>query len=121
MSPLIRALSVRTMGCLRVKKLNDYLVEPLKEALSDEDPYVKKTAVLCIPKVYEVTPELIENNGIIELLQQILEKEDNAYVISNLVMTLVEISDMKGENLLKINTRVLEKIMLALNEAIEWG
>jgi len=83
------------MGCLRVKKLNEYLVEPLKEALSDEDPYVKKTAVLCIPKVYELTPELIEQNGIIELLQEILEREDNAYVISNLVMTLVEISDMK--------------------------
>ena len=62
-----------------------------------------------------------------------LEKEDNAYVISNLVMTLVELSELKyfllnlyqlffrGENLLVINQRVIEKIMLALNEAIEWG
>ena len=32
-SPLIRALAVRTMGCLRVSQLNEYLITPLKEAL----------------------------------------------------------------------------------------
>jgi vesicle coat complex subunit len=34
-SPLIRALAVRTMGCLRVKELNEYLIDPLNEALID--------------------------------------------------------------------------------------
>ena len=29
-NPLLRALAVRTMGCLRVHKLNEYLLEPLK-------------------------------------------------------------------------------------------
>lgn len=51
-NPIIRALAVRTMSSLRVPKLNEYLVEPLKIALNDEDPYVRKTAVLSIPKVY---------------------------------------------------------------------
>jgi hypothetical protein len=32
-----------------------------------------------------------------------LISEDNAYVISNLVMALIEVSDFKGENLLIIN------------------
>ena len=49
------------MGCLRVKKLNEYLGEPLKHALLDIDPYVRKTAVLCVTKVYEVSKEVIEN------------------------------------------------------------
>jgi len=83
------------MGCLRVSKLNEYLMEPLKEALSDEDPYVKKTAVLTIPKVYEINRKIIEDNHIIKKLQKMLAKEDNAYVISNLVMALVEISEIK--------------------------
>ena len=49
------------MGCLRVKKLNEYFCDPLKvnlnliiflkEALNDEDAYVRKTAILCVPKV----------------------------------------------------------------------
>jgi vesicle coat complex subunit len=42
------------MSCLRVPKLNEYLIEPLKLALSDTDPYVRKTAVLSVPKVYEI-------------------------------------------------------------------
>jgi vesicle coat complex subunit len=32
------------MGCIRVKKLNDYLVDPIKAALQDEDP--------CINNIY---------------------------------------------------------------------
>lgn len=55
-NPIIRALAVRTMSSLRVPKLNEYLVDPLKAALNDEDPYVRKTAVLSIPKVYEIAP-----------------------------------------------------------------
>ena len=29
-TPLIKGLALRTMGCIRVKKLNEYLCEPLK-------------------------------------------------------------------------------------------
>ena len=32
-NPLIRALAIRTMGCLRVEKIVDYLMDPLKKAL----------------------------------------------------------------------------------------
>jgi AP-1 complex subunit beta-1 len=56
-NPMIRALAVRTMSSLRVPKLNEYLVEPLKVALNDEDPYVRKTAVLSVPKVFEIARE----------------------------------------------------------------
>lgn len=27
--PIVRALAIRTMGCLRVPKLNEYLIDPL--------------------------------------------------------------------------------------------
>ena len=49
-NPIIRALAVRTMGCLRVSGLNEYLMKPLANTLNDDDPYVRKTAVLCVPK-----------------------------------------------------------------------
>ena len=35
-SPIIRALSVRTMGCIRVEKITEYLTKPLQAALNDE-------------------------------------------------------------------------------------
>uniref|UniRef100_A0A2K5X0U6 Adaptor related protein complex 2 subunit beta 1 n=1 Tax=Macaca fascicularis TaxID=9541 RepID=A0A2K5X0U6_MACFA len=47
-NPLIRALAVRTMGCIRVDKITEYLCEPLRKCLKDEDPYVRKTAAVCV-------------------------------------------------------------------------
>ena len=32
-NPLIRALAVRTMGCIRVDKITEYLCDPLQRAL----------------------------------------------------------------------------------------
>lgn len=64
-NPLLRALAVRTMGCLRVHKLNEYLRDPLKSSLNDTEPYVRKTAALCIPKLFEVSPELVDEGGLI--------------------------------------------------------
>lgn len=53
------------MGCVRVPSINQYLADPLKEALVDPEPYVRMTAALCIPKVYEVSPDIIEIHGLI--------------------------------------------------------
>lgn len=94
-SPLIRALAVRTMGYIRVKRINEYLIEPLKELLNDEDPYVKKTAVMCVPKVYEITPDLIEKHGIINMLQKMLTKEGNTLVVANIIVAFQELTEMR--------------------------
>eukprot|EP00386_Alphamonas_edax_P004979 GDKI01015628.1.p2 GENE.GDKI01015628.1~~GDKI01015628.1.p2 ORF type:complete len:159 (-),score=57.64 GDKI01015628.1:136-612(-) len=51
-NPLIRALAVRTMGCIRLEQITEYLVEPLKRCCKDQDPYVRKTAAICIAKLY---------------------------------------------------------------------
>uniref|UniRef100_A0A2I3HGE5 Beta-adaptin appendage C-terminal subdomain domain-containing protein n=1 Tax=Nomascus leucogenys TaxID=61853 RepID=A0A2I3HGE5_NOMLE len=45
---LIRALAVRTTGCIWVDKITEYLCEPLLKCLEDEDPYVRKTAAVCV-------------------------------------------------------------------------
>jgi len=98
------------MGCLRVKNLNSYLIDPLLQALKDTDPYVKKTAVMCVPKVYELTPELIEENKIIEEVQEILNNDTNSVVVANTIISLEELSRLKGKNLVNITTKNLDKI-----------
>jgi vesicle coat complex subunit len=121
-SPLIRALAVRTMGYIRVKRINEYLIEPLKELLADEDPYVKKTAILCVPKVYEVTPDLIEKHDVIKTLQKMVTKEGNTLVLANLIACFHELSEMRGsKKLLPLNSDLVQKLLLAINECIEWG
>lgn len=91
-NPIIRALAVRTMGCVRVPSINTYLAEPLKDSLNDPEPYVRMTAALCIPKVYEVTPDIIENQGLITALQNMLTNEVNAKVMANALIALNEMS-----------------------------
>lgn len=61
-NPLIRALAVRTMGCIRVERITEYLTEPLKEALNDEDPYVRKTSAICVAKLFDIAPYLIDDD-----------------------------------------------------------
>ncbi len=68
-SALIKGLAVRTMGCLRVQKLNEYLSEPLIQCLKDKEAYVRKCAAFCVPKLYELSPEIVEQNKLIEILQ----------------------------------------------------
>lgn len=84
-SPLIKALSIRTLGYLGVHELNVYLAEPVIKALSDEDSYVRKTAILTLIKLYRVSPTLFEERSIETILTGRLEIESNAYVLSNLI------------------------------------
>ena len=67
-NPLIRALAVRTMGCIRVDKIVEYLCEPLRKCLKDEDPYVRKTAAVCVAKLYDINGELVEDQGFLDMV-----------------------------------------------------
>lgn len=55
-NPLIRSLAVRTMGCIGIEEMLEYLLGPLADAMNDEDAYVRKTAAMCVAKVYEINP-----------------------------------------------------------------
>lgn len=115
-NPLIRALAVRTMGCIRVDKITEYLCDPLQRclkvmarsgslpspqsvltitrrefmcqslyqpclakeapidevircAVQDDDPYVRKTAAVCVAKLFDINPELVEDRGFLDLLK----------------------------------------------------
>lgn len=71
-NPLVRALAIRTMGCLRAEKIIDYLCDPLQKCLRDDNPYVRKTAALCVAKLYDLKPELVLDNGFLEQLQDMV-------------------------------------------------
>jgi len=71
-NPLIRALAIRTMGCLRAEKIIDYLSDPLTKGLKDENPYVRKTAAICVAKLYDLKPELAIEGGFVERVQEMV-------------------------------------------------
>lgn len=109
------------MGCLRVTQLNDYLIAPLKEGLKDENPYVRKTAVMCVPKVYEISPEMIDREHIIDILQKLFVKDENMMVVANTIQSLNEIQKLGKENALVIDETNIERLMMCISSTFEWG
>lgn len=119
-NPLIRALAVRTMGCIRVDKITEYLLDPLQRALKDEDPYVRKTAAVCVAKLHDINPELVEDHGFLESLQALL-RDANPMVVANAVAALQEIQELSGRPVFKITPAMFSQLLPALNECTEWG
>ncbi|KAJ2778447.1 beta-adaptin [Coemansia interrupta] len=120
-NPLIRALAIRTMGCLHVQEVLDYLCDPLRKCLKDSNPYVRKTAVMCVAKVYDLNAEVAEENGFIEGVRESLS-DSNTMVVSNAVSALVEMNDMApNQDIWKLDPGMVGKLLTAINECIEWG
>ncbi|VWU48464.1 AP-1 complex subunit beta, putative [Hepatocystis sp. ex Piliocolobus tephrosceles] len=123
-NPLIRALAIRTMGCIRLEQITEYLIEPLRRCLKDEDPYVRKTAVICIAKLYDISPKLVEEEGFIDTLLDILN-DNNAMVVANAIISLTDICENFNKSILKDtinkNESNVNKLLNAINECVEWG
>ncbi|KJE00395.1 clathrin binding protein [Cryptococcus gattii NT-10] len=141
-NPLVRALAIRTMSILRAEKILDYLASPLSRCLKDENPYVRKTAALCVAKVFDLKPELAIEYGFIETLRDLLG-DGNPMVVANAVTALGDIHEASlnlppsqpgspngdespssarpNQSLFIIDPPTLTKLLVALNECSEWG
>ncbi|XP_064620297.1 AP-1 complex subunit beta-1-like [Lineus longissimus] len=121
-NPLIRALAVRTMGCIRVDKITEYLCEPLRKCLKDEDPYVRKTAAVCVAKLHDINSSLVEDQGFLDLLRDLLS-DSNPMVVANAVAAISEILETSNSahQVLEMSSQIINKLLTALNECTEWG
>lgn len=130
------------MGCIRVDKITEYLCEPLRKCLKDEDPYVRKTAAVCVAKLHDINASLVEDQGFLDqlkgkcllchhqnlsltelLLKTELLSDSNPMVVANAVAALSEINEASssGHPLVEMNTQTINKLLTALNECTEWG
>ena len=121
-NPLIRALAVRTMGCIRVDNITEYLCDPLRKCLKDDDPYVRKTAAVCVAKMHDINSDLVEDQGFLDVLKDLLS-DSNPMVVANAVASLSEICENSGvaRSAFELNTSLVNKLLTALNECTEWG
>jgi len=140
-NPLIRALAIRTMSTLRAEKILDYLGDPLSRCLRDENPYVRKTAALCVAKAYELKPELCIEYGFVEVLRDLVG-DGNPMVVANAVAALTDIheaalnqtpptpsssddsptsSTRPPATVFIIDSATVTKLLVALGECSEWG
>lgn len=109
------------MGCVRVDKMVDYMEEPLRKTLRDESPYVRKTAAICVAKLFDLNPTMCIENGFLDTLKELIG-DPNPMVVANSVQALSEITETAPETkALVITPATLKKLLMALNECTEWG
>ena len=118
-NPLLRALAVRTMGCIGVSAVTEYLCDPLRDALADGDPYVRKTASICVAKLFEIKEAEVERFGFIEKLVE-MTADENAMVVANTIVALGEIAISRGP-ILKPDSKLLGQLLIALPDSSEWS
>ena len=119
-NPLIRALAIRTMSYIPVPAVLQALIDPLRHSLKDSDPYVRKTAAICVAKLYMHDHKLVDRQGFIGMLRDLLA-DGNPTVVANAVAALVEISERSDNIQLKLNLTVASKLVSALPDCSEWG
>lgn len=119
-NPLIRGLAVRTMGCIRVDRIVEYLAEPLRRAIKDKDPYVRKTSAVAIAKLFDLNKQMAIDQGFVEFLEELLT-DDNPMVVANAVKSLSEIAENCDEVELTFTPTTVKSLLAALNDCTEWG
>lgn len=119
-NPLIRALAIRTMSYIPLPSVLVALNEPLRHALKDSDSYVRKTAAICIAKIYLVDQRMVERENFIDSLKDLL-KDQNPTVVANAVAALTEIAERNDNIVLKFPYSLASKLTAALENCSEWG
>ncbi|SCU90073.1 LANO_0D07492g1_1 [Lachancea nothofagi CBS 11611] len=121
-NPLIRCMAIRTMSMIRVDKILEYVEIPLRKTLQDDNPYVRKTAVICVAKLFALNKELCQELGVLEDLVFALE-DSNPMVVANAIAALSDIysADSSVVPLPKLIQQHVSQFLLALNECTEWA
>lgn len=106
------------MSYIPLPIVTESLTDPLRHALKDKDPYVRKTAAICVAKAYVADPRRTERAGFVEMLRDLM-LDTNATVVANAVAALVEISERHDGVAFKLNLTVANKLLTALGESSE--
>ena len=118
-SPLIRGLAVRTMCRIKLENVAEHMLAPLKQRLSDPDPYVRKTAAFGVAKLYDFVPEAVENAGLFTDLLKLL-KDENPMVVSNTTAAIFEINEHRTTPIFILNSDTIGPILSAISSCSEW-
>ena len=133
----------RTRGGAPVGVVTEFL-----RSWQDEDPYVRKTAAICVAKLFDINPELVEDQGFINSLNDMLSDSNpmvrlcttraNSHlqlsirhtpnlsslgqVVANAVAALSEMAEaFPHKKYFELTSATLHKLLTALNECTEWG
>eukprot|EP00758_Cryptobia_borreli_P000499 Tbor_TRINITY_DN114_c0_g1::TRINITY_DN114_c0_g1_i1::g.11982::m.11982/K12392/AP1B1; AP-1 complex subunit beta-1 len=119
-SPIIRALAIRTMMCIRVDCIVEYVLDPLRQSVRDSDPYVRKTAAFGLGKLYHNNSRIFLEHHFMEDLFYLID-DSFPVVSSSACIVLHEIWCSGGVPPESLSSAQVMKLINGMPEATEWG
>lgn len=116
--PMVRGLALRSLSSLRMESMLEYIEQPMKKAFTDISPYVRKTGVMAVLKVYGLDKDLIVTGNYIEKVKDMLHDVD-ASVVTNALMVLDEIDIRNGG--IEVTSELIMGLLNRMGEFSEWG
>ncbi|WFD36288.1 hypothetical protein MCUN1_003166 [Malassezia cuniculi] len=117
-NPIIRALAIRSLSNIHATAAARALANALTTALRENDAYVRRTGALCVAKLYTFEPSRAAQ--LVPLLQELLFDSSHA-VVTNALVSLVEISERGSTNPLTMSNEVALHLVSILDQCTEWG
>ena len=118
--PMVRGLALRSLCSLRLPQMVEYVSEPLRRALNDSHAYVRKTAVMGILKLYHLDEGVLERDGFVDTLYDML-KDPDAAVVVNCILVLNELMAKGPNGGMAINRAIMLHLLNRLSEFGEFG
>ena len=115
---MVRGLALRSLCSLRLPSILEYVMAPLKASLTDSSPYVRKTGVLGILKVYALAPDTIRDSDMVDTMYNMIRDRD-PQVVANCLMVLNEL--MREEGGIAINQAIIHHLMNRIRDFNEWS
>jgi len=116
--PTVRGLALRSLCSLRLDSILEYIEQPLQRSFTDISSYVRKTGVMGILKLYQLSPQLVLTHGYIDRLYAMLNDAD-ATVVINAIYVINELQVDKGG--LEVTQSIIMTLLNRIGEFTEWG
>jgi vesicle coat complex subunit len=117
--PMVRGLALRALCSLRLPSMLEYISAPLRRALTDQSPYVRKTGVMGILKLFHLAPEVARAANFVDLLYNMIQDPD-PHVVANCLIVLDEVLAAE-EGGMAVNQPLILHLLGRLGEFSEWG
>ncbi|WBW72739.1 AP-2 adaptor complex beta subunit Apl1 [Schizosaccharomyces osmophilus] len=118
-NPVLRDFSLKTLTSVHIKNFWVASLDPVIRLLDDIDPYVRKTAVMGVARLYSYDRKIVESSGLIKNLREMLNDE-SSLVVTNALAVLISIVQSSDVFKLTLTKEVTSKIVDCLNDCTEW-
>jgi AP-4 complex subunit beta-1 len=116
--PMIRGLALRSLCSLNLLNMVEYLQPAVKAALQDVNGYVRKTAVIGVVKIFNISRAAVLESDLVEKMRPMVSDSDS-HVVANTIYALEEVLVDEGGFI--PDKQIATMLLNRLQSFSEWG